>query len=191
MNVNVLLFEEFDSLDVFGPVEMLQAIEGYEIHFFSMQGGPVCAYSGAVIETDSVDQMDPEGILLIPGGKGTRTLVKDEIFLSFLKEAAVKSSNCLTVCTGSALLAETGLLDGKRAATNHNAFEWVKSCRKQVEWVYNARWIAEGKYYTSAGVSAGMDLALAFIEDKFGLEKAMEIAKFMEYHYCGEQYEED
>ncbi len=79
------------------------------------------------------------------------------------------------------LLAKTGLLDNHNATSNKKAFEWVRSISNDVKWIRNARWVADGKYYTSSGVSAGMDMALGFISDLFGKDKANQIANDIEY----------
>jgi transcriptional regulator GlxA family with amidase domain len=98
-----------------------------------------------------------------------------------LNEAAEQSCYCLSICTGSALLAKAGLLDGKKATSNKKAFNWVTSINSNVNWINNARWVVDGKYYTSSGVSAGMDMALGFIKDCFGEQDAVEIANQIEY----------
>lgn len=89
----------------------------------------------------------------------------------------------MSVCTGSALLAKVGLLDTKEAASNKLAFDWVTSQGVAVNWKRQARWVREGKYYTSSGVSAGMDMALGFVRDQFGQELAEQIARQAEYHW--------
>ena len=87
----------------------------------------------------------------------------------------------LTVCTGTSLLARTGLLDGKKATSNKKAFEWVKTNGKDVLWNERARWTVDGKYYTSSGVTAGMDMTLGFLEERHGIELALRIATDIEY----------
>ena len=87
----------------------------------------------------------------------------------------------LSVCTGSALLAKCGALDGIRATSNKRAFDWVKTTSQKTLWVKKARWVVAGKIYTSSGVSAGMDMALGFVSDILGKNKANEIARRIEY----------
>lgn len=125
--------------------------------------------------------MNDEGVLLIPGGKGTRELVNDSDFISSLKKMSIKASNVLSVCTGSALLSKTGLLNERHATSNKKAFEWVQSVNQSVNWVKKARWVIDGKYYTSSGISAGMDMTLGFISDFHGEAKAQFIADSIEY----------
>ena len=78
----------------------------------------------------------------------------------------------LTVCTGSALLAATGLLDGCRAASNGLTFDWVTSVSDRVTWIRDAHWIVDGNFRTSSGISAGIDMALSFVQDLVGSDAA-------------------
>lgn len=182
IDFNVFLFDDFETLDVFGPVEIIGKLDNiYELKFFSIKGGVVTSKQKTQIITESYTEIDDSGILFIPGGEGTRKLVNDTDTISILKNAAKNSVNCITVCTGTALLAKTGLINGLKATSNKRAFEWVRSINLEVEWIYKARWVCDNKYYTSSGVSAGMDMMLGFICDKFGKEKAKEIAERIEY----------
>lgn len=157
MDINILLFPDFETLDAFGPVEIFGCIDDYHLHFVSIDGGA------------------------IKSRQGTRPLVNDRDFIEVLKQIASKSIYCLTVCTGSALLAKTGLLDRRQATTNKRAFEWVKSISSSVDWIARARWVVDGKFYTSSGVSAGMDMSLGFIADRFGSHVSADIADAIEY----------
>ena len=87
----------------------------------------------------------------------------------------------MTVCTGTALLARTGLLDGKNATSNKRAFEWVMGQGPEVIWIKKARWVVDGKYYTASGVSAGIDMTLGFLKDQYGQIFAEDIAFKIEY----------
>lgn len=176
MVVNVLLFNDFETLDAFGPVEVLDDIEDYNLHYFSINGGIITSKQGIKINTEQLKGSDPTGILLVPGGQGTRTLVNDEEFIKVLTLIAHQSKYCLTVCTGSALIAKTNLLNGRKATSNKKAFDWVKSINSNVEWISHARWVVDDKFYTSSGVSAGIDMVLGFIADHFSKEKAIQIA---------------
>lgn len=181
MDVNVLLFSDFETLDAFGPVEILGRIEQYRLRFVSLNGGMVKSRQGVPVLTEPLKDADFSGILLVPGGQGTRQLINENTFIDKLSVIALQSQYCLTVCTGSALLAKTTLLNGRNATSNKRAFAWVKSVNSAVKWISHARWTVDGKFYTSSGVSAGIDMALGFIADSFGREKAAELAKSIEY----------
>ncbi len=181
MDVNILLFPDFETLDAFGPVEVLGRIEQYRLRYVSIAGGIIVSRQGIQVVTENINDADASGILLIPGGQGTRPLVDEDEYVSKLVNVALLSEYCLTVCTGSALLAKTGVLDNRKATSNKKAFEWVKSVNTKVLWINHARWVVDQKYYTSSGVSAGIDMALGFVADKFGNEKAEEIADSIEY----------
>lgn len=176
-----MLFHDFETLDAFGPVEIFSRIDEYRLRFLSAESGMIQSRQGTAIATESVDEADHTGILLVPGGQGTRSLVNDTGFTDKLRLVAERSAYCLTVCTGSALLARTGLLDGRKATSNKRAFDWVRSVNANVDWVSCARWVVDGKFYTSSGVSAGMDMSLGFIRDRFGNDTAEKIADGIEY----------
>ncbi len=183
MTVNILLYPDFTVLDAFGPAEVLGGVEGLSLRFLSPAGGIVTSGQGARVVTEPLAAMEPGGVLLVPGGMGSRPLAKDEAFLAALREAVGKVEYVLCVCTGSALLARTGALDGLRATSNKRAFDWVRSCGPDVSWQREARWVCDGRFYTSAGVSAGIDMALGFVRDRFGEETAENAARRMEYHW--------
>jgi putative intracellular protease/amidase len=115
LDINIILFDNFEILDSFGPVEVFGRLpECYKLKYYSVNGGIMTSKQGVRILTEPMKEADGSGILLIPGGQGTRKLVNDEVFIRQIKEMAEKSCYCLTVCTGSALLAKTGLLKIKR-----------------------------------------------------------------------------
>ena len=181
MNVNVLLFSDFETLDAFGPVEVLGRVAELQLRFISAGGGIVTSSQGVPVITESWDRADFSGIMLVPGGQGTRTLVNDRVFIEKLRDIVLQSDYCLTVCTGSALLAKTELLDGRQATSNKRAFAWVRSVNPAVQWISQARWVADGRFYTSSGVSAGIDMALGFVADLFGKDRAADLAHRIEY----------
>ena len=182
-NVYIILFNDFEPLDVFGPVEVLGNVDQYQLHYLSMDGGEIRNRQGIRILTEPLSAAKDGEILLIPGGMGTRTMIKDAAFIRELRRLIGNAACTLCVCTGSALAAETGALDGKRATSNKTAFAWVTNTHPSVCWDKNARWTADGPFYTSAGVSAGTDMALGFIRDRFGEAAAEEICRRMEYHW--------
>ncbi len=185
MKVAVLLFDDFETLDVFGPVEILGRLkEYYQISFYSLQGGLIKNSHGVSIVTENFKSIgEPVDIFLIPGGHGTRKEVNNIFLIDKIGEVARLSTFVFTVCTGSALLARTGLLNGKNATSNKRAFDWVVTQGPNVNWIKKARWTSDDKYYTSSGVSAGMDMTLGFLNDVHGIEFARKVAFEIEYNW--------
>lgn len=185
MHISIILYPDFETLDVFGPVEIFGKVPDWKMQFYSRDGGLISNRDGVQIATESFNTMPQSEIdtLFIPGGTGARTLIFESDYINQLKQLAQKSRYVLTVCTGSALLAKSGLLDGKRATSNKLSFEWVKTSSLQTQWIEKARWVTDGKYYTSSGISAGMDMALAFVQDRAGETVARQIATRIEYRW--------
>jgi transcriptional regulator GlxA family with amidase domain len=181
-NINVILFDNFTLLDALGPVEVFRCLENFfKINFYSKNGGKIRTNPELGIETKSYKEIIDYDVLLIPGGFGTRNLVDDFDFIKDLKELANKSDIVLTVCTGSALLAKTGLLSKHNATTNKMAFEWVAEQDSSINWMRKARWVVDGKFYTSSGITAGIDMALGFVSDTISENAAMQVSKVLEY----------
>ena len=181
-HVSVILFEGFEVLDVFGPVELLSQVPDMHISFLGKEKEPVQSAQGVRVLTDlPYTNLENPDILLIPGGAGTRTLVQDTTFLSWLKETGQRAEIVASVCTGSALLAAAGLLKGRRATSNKRAFGWVSSLDDDVEWQSQARWVEDGKIWTSSGVAAGLDMTASLIQHLFGAEAFEEATTLAEY----------
>lgn len=193
MNVGVLLFNDFETLDAFGPVEILGRLkEQYKIRFFSLEGGHISNEHGVTVLTERLEKIsNGTGIFLVPGGYGTRVEVNNSDLIAAIRSISAASKYVLTVCTGTALLAKTGLLDGKRATSNKRAFNWVCSTGEKVNWIKQARWVVDGKYYTSSGVSAGMDMTLGLLNDLHGHDFAKEVASQVEYRWQENKDEDD
>ncbi|MBQ1907763.1 MAG: DJ-1/PfpI family protein [Firmicutes bacterium] len=179
--IDILLFDDFTALDAFGPAEVLGGLEDCALRFVSLAGGEVGNHLGLRVMTEKLDPKEPRFILLVPGGFGTRPGSGDPELLGLIREAAASSEYLLSVCTGSALLAAAGLLDGLRATSNKTAFEWASGCGPAL-WDRQARWVRDGRVFSSAGVSAGIDMALGFVSEIYGDEKAESIARRIEYH---------
>ena len=112
---------------------------------------------------------------------GTRREVDHPSIARWIAARAVDAELVLSVCTGAALLARSGVLDDRRATTNKHAFDWVVSQGPRVTWVRKARWVEDGKFVTSSGVSAGIDMALAVVAKTVDAGTASQVARVMEY----------
>jgi len=183
--VGTLLFPGFELLDVFGPLEMFGALpDDFALQMLAETAGPVASRQGPKAVADvALADAKPHDILLVPGGRGTRREVDNAALIDWLKRHAEASGIVATVCTGAALLARTGLLDGRKATSNKASFAWVVSQGPNVLWQPRARWAVDGKFYTSSGVSAGMDMALALIAAVCGPDKAGSVADYAEYRW--------
>lgn len=181
-HVNIIVFDDFMALDAFGPAEVFAESDAeYDIRYYSAAGGPITCSIQNTIETEKTDAIQQKDILLIPGGKGTRQLVDNEDFIKKLTTLAEESKYVLCVCTGSGLLSKTGLLDGRKATSNKKAWEWVTAQNTNVHWIKKARWVVDGKYYTSSGITAGIDMCLGFISDTIHRDAAKKIGCALEY----------
>ena len=182
MDINILLFDEFEPLDVFGPAEVFLHAEQFNVQYFTLSNKrAITSYRLPIVDLLSDEEIDTSGVLLIPGGPGTRLLVNDKNFIGKLKILIDKSTYCLSICTGSALLAMTTTLDHKRATSNKLAFNWVTSLNSKILWQRHARWTMDDKFYTSSGVSAGIDMSFAFLEHVTTRDFADNVAHDIEY----------
>lgn len=119
-------------------------------------------------------------VLIVPGGRGTRTTDVSEI-VTFIKETYPRLQYLITVCTGAGLAARAGILDGKKATTNKALWKLTTELGPNVDWIPHARWVTDGNIWTSAGISAGIDVIFAFFKEVYGEEIATTIANNMEY----------
>ena len=184
-SIAVILFHEFELLDVFGPLEMFgMAHDSFEICMVAERTGEVASRQGpkSVVEHGFSEGRQYD-ILLVPGGKGTRKEVDNQALLEWLRKQSSGAEYVTSVCTGSAILARAGVLDGVRATTNKRAFAWATSQGDKVDWQKEARWVEDGKFFTSSGVSAGMDMSLALIAKLLGQATAEEVATWTEYEW--------
>jgi putative intracellular protease/amidase len=183
--LGVILFPGFELLDVFGPLEMFGHLQGVvETRLVAQAAGAVSSAQGpAAVAAHGFADAPRLDMLLIPGGIGTRTEIDNPVMLEWLRPRVAAAELVMTVCTGTALLARIGALDGRRATTNKAVFHWVAEQGPNVEWVKQARWVEDGKFVTSSGVSAGMDMALAVIARLCGPEMSRALALGTEYEW--------
>lgn len=181
--IAALMFDGFEMLDYFGPLQMFKNFPGeFEVLAVAKTMDPVQASGGPKVLPDRcfADGVDYD-LLLIPGGMGTRDAIDDDALIDWLRRAADHAEIVTSVCTGSALLARAGVLDGLPATSNKRAFEWVRGQSDLVDWQERARWVEAGKIFTSSGVSAGMDMSLAVLTRLLGPEAARNAALWAEY----------
>lgn len=185
LTIATILFDQFETLDVFGPIEVLGRYpEYFKAEFYSAEGGVISSSHKVPVVTKPLADLRAENYaLLIPGGVGTRRLVADPNYVNRLAALARNAEYILTVCTGSTLFSKTGMLDGKKATSNKRAFSWAVSESPRVNWVKKARWSHDGNIYTSSGVSAGIDMAFGFVSDLLGYDIAKRESIAIEYDW--------
>lgn len=181
-----LVFPGFQTLDLQGPLEMLgDHDEGsVDIKIVAETLDPVPSYHGPRIVPDrTLEDGTDYDLLLIPGGDSAPLGPINEAINTWIVETSKTAEYVMAVCTGTVLLATTGLLDGRKATTNKKDFTATIHHGPNVDWVKEARWVEDGKFITSSGVSAGMDMSLAVMEKLFGHTAAYEIARGCEYEW--------
>lgn len=187
-----LLFNGVEELDMVGPWEVIsiwsKSFGGPDtIITTSQQAGPITCVRGLQISsTYDFDTCPPLDYLLVPGGMGERSESHNEKLTTFIRERANTCKAILSVCTGSLLLQAAGLLDGKKATTHWKSLSRLRKFEKTT--VVEERWVKDGNIWSSAGISSGIDLALAFIAEVAGEETAGQVQFQMEYYPPHKRY---
>ncbi len=189
LTLGAILYPGFEMLDLYGPLEMFSMVpaEQLTIHTVAETAGPVAAAMGMAIGGPktvadfSFGDAPHFDLLLLPGGVGTMPELENSRMLDFLAERAKAAQITCSVCSGSAILAKAGVLDGHRATSNKQLFALAVAQSDKVEWVEAARWVDDGPVVTASGVSAGTDMAVAVIRRLWGDATARQVAEFAEY----------
>jgi putative intracellular protease/amidase len=169
--IGILVYDGFATLDAMGPFHVLSELTGVKVFFIARNKGLVRNSAGLTMQVDtSIGNVDKVDILVIPGGlRETYSLAHDSTLLAWIRKIDKTTTFTTSVCTGSWILGATGLLKGKSATTHWYGKEMLaadygaKVNRKKTE-----RWVRDGKYWTSAGVTAGMDMSLAIVKEIMG-----------------------
>ncbi|WP_299737113.1 DJ-1/PfpI family protein [uncultured Roseobacter sp.] len=187
-----LVFPGFQTLDFFGPVEMLGDPK-YEIQIITVaqKYAPVISRHGQRIVPDTtIAERSNYDFLLIPGGDAALAECTNAEMLQWIRDVSESAERVMAVCTGTIVLGMTGLLNERRATTNKQDFTATVHHAPKVDWVKEARWVQDGKFFTSSGDSAGMDMALAVLADLYGEENAEETAVGTEYSWHQNPHED-
>jgi transcriptional regulator GlxA family with amidase domain len=181
MQIAIVLYPGFTALDFIGPYEVLRWLPDTEVRFLWHEAGPVTADSGVLVvgATHTFDETLSPDIILMPGGMTTMEHARDEKLLEWLRQAHLTATWTASVCSGSVILAAAGLLKGKRATSHWAALTALKALGTTP--VKDERVVHEGDIVTSAGVSAGIDLALWLAGQIGGEERAKAIQLSLEY----------
>ncbi|MEM7544519.1 MAG: DJ-1/PfpI family protein [Pseudomonadota bacterium] len=181
--IGALIFPRFELLDLYGPLEMFGMFpDEFQIRIVAAHPDPVASTQGPRTAVDDlIGARDGYDILLVPGGAGTREGVHDRPLLDWIARTAASAEITASICTGSALLAAAGVLDGRAATTNKLAFDKMIPYGPKTDWKRRARWVEDGPVFTASGVSAGTDMSLAVIERLLGPDHAAQAAQWAEY----------
>lgn len=190
-NVVMVAYPDAHILDVVGPLEVLtgsklflpEGIDPYRVALVAHDKGPVSTTSGLTLQADydfngAKDQLTEIDTLIISGGHGTGEAINDSDLLEYVRWAGQRAKRIVSICTGAMILAELGMLDGKRATTHWWWCPILAQRYPKVEIDPDAIYIQDGNIWTSAGVTTGMDLALALVEADWGHEVALQVARY-------------
>lgn len=181
MQIAIVVYPGFTALDFIGPYEVLRNLADAEVRFVWHQPGPVTADSGVLLvgATHSLAETPAPDIVLVPGGPGTMTAARDEELLGWLRRVHATATWTTSVCSGSLVLAAAGLLEGKRATSHWGTLAALRAYGATA--VADDRIVHDGDVATSAGVSAGIDLAFWLVGQIAGEERAKAIQLIVEY----------
>jgi transcriptional regulator GlxA family with amidase domain len=193
--VGIVLFHDVEVLDFCGPFEVfsttrlreekrLEEPSPFEVLLIAEKDEPVIATGGMrIIPGHTFGSCPKLDILCVPGGWGTRKELRNPVMLEWLHMQAAEVETLTSVCTGSMLLGFAGLLAGRHATTHYRSLDWMRESFPAVTVEYNQHVVEDGSVVTSAGISAGIDMALKVVARYFGETVAHATARHMEYPY--------
>jgi len=189
--VIMVTYPDAHILDIVGPLEILTGSKyflpdgpaPYDVTVVATKAGPVGTTSGLTIDAqasfaDAMQDGAEIDTLIVSGGHGTTSALEDDLLLDYVRTAAPRSRRVVSICTGAMILAEAGLLNGKRASTHWWWCPVLEHRYPQVTVDRDAIFVRDGNVWTSAGVTAGMDLALALVEMDWGHDIALQVARY-------------
>lgn len=189
IDVFLLVFPQFLLLDATGPIQVFssandEAIDAglaapYRLHLISQGGGSVVSSAGVSVVTAPLPRARLDGATLLVAGGRVSCLPEDAATLRWISRASETVARCCAVCTGAFVLARVGLLDGRSAVTHWQEVGQLREDYPSIQVQDDAIFVHDGKFYTSAGISAGMDLALSLVEEDLGRSAALGVAKRM------------
>jgi transcriptional regulator GlxA family with amidase domain len=193
--VGILIFPDVEVLDFCGPYEVFSTTRldeerrreepsPFDVVIIAENEGPVMASGGLrVLPDHTLADCPAIDILVVPGGWGTRREIDNEALISWITQRAAQVETLTSVCTGAMLLGRAGLLDGRRATTHWRALDWMRESLPEVTVEDQLHVVEDGDIVTSAGISAGIDMALHVVARYYGLDIAHATARHMEYPF--------
>ena len=193
--VGILIFPQVEVLDFCGPFEVFSVTRldeerrreepsPFEVLLVAESTEPVVATGGLRVIPDApIDACAPLHVLVVPGGRGTRSEIKNQRLLEWIADRGKTVETLTSVCTGAMLLGQAGLLDGRRATTHWRSLPWMRETFPTVTVEEKLHVVEDGHVLTSAGISAGIDMALRVVARYHGDAIARATARHMEYRY--------
>ena len=186
--IAISLFDGAEELDWAGPWEVLAAwsqshpADDIEVFTVAQHDGVVtCAKGLKVVPDHTWDSAPPIDVLVYPGGRGTRPQIGDETIAGWLRKTAERAQLMTSVCTGSRVYADAGLLDGRPATTHWGSLDRLGALGEGIEVRPDDRFVDDGDVITAAGVSAGIDMALHLIARLVSVDRAREVRHYIQY----------
>ncbi len=193
--VGIVLFDKIEVLDFCGPFEVFSSVRlnedrrreepsPFEVLLVAERSDPVITTGGMkVIPSHTFESCPKLDILMVPGGWGTRKELSNQVLLDWLRTRAKEVELLTSVCTGAMVLGHAGLLDGLHATTHWRSLDWMRDSFPSVTVEYDKHYVEDGNVFTSAGISAGIDMTLKVVARYCGENIARATAKHMEYPY--------
>jgi len=180
MNIAIPIFDGITALDAIGPYEVLSRLDGAQVHFLALEPGPVRTENGmlALTADGALGDVPHPDVIVVPGGYGTRAVMRDEQVLGWVRAAHESSQWTTSVCTGALVLGAAGILDGLEATTHWMLLDKLGELGASP---VSRRVVEQGKVITAAGVSSGIDMALTLAARIAGADMAQAIQLAIEY----------
>jgi transcriptional regulator GlxA family with amidase domain len=194
--VAILLFDDVELLDFAGPFEVFSSVRTsdnkrtslMDVFAVAEKRGAIRCRNGLIVQPAyTLEDCPPADILLVPGGFGTDAAAKSQPIIRWLQERSASAELVTSVCTGSFVLAQAGLLDGQSATTYWSSVPRLQEQFPCLKAQPGARWVDNGQTITAAGVSAGIDMALHIVQRLYGAEVAQATARGIEYEHWEQQ----
>jgi transcriptional regulator GlxA family with amidase domain len=189
-DVAILIFDEVEVLDFCGPFEVFSVTgrrensNPFNVYTVAEKEQPILARNRlSVNPTYTIRDCPQPDILIVPGGLGTRREMHNPVLTDWIRGCSQKAELVLSVCTGALLLAKAGLLEGLGATTHHGAIDLLKRTAPNTSVQGDKRIVDNGRVIVSAGISAGIDMALHVVAKLLGKEQALDTAQYMEYDW--------
>ena len=186
--VAILIFDKVEVLDFAGPIEVFSVSYDndrnklYDVCLIAEENRLIKARNNFLAQPNlTIDTEEKFDMVVIPGGFGTRTEMHNEVIKNWIKKRFDQVELMLSVCTGSLVLATSGLLENISATTHHAAFDELAAVAPNTTIVKNTKYVDNGKVVTSGGISAGIEMALHIVARHHGIEQARRTANYMEY----------